>query len=237
MLPKVRRASSSDSALVARSQPGLLVVVDSSTTLRRLPSVLVVNLGSNRARFTDDSGRAVLDQPAVGENRVRVRRLGYVGWEGAVQLRAGYRDTMEVGLSATGFCISAAKGSATMSVSSEPRGGLAVRVWSGWSKGPVTDARVWLETDKIRFPAQTGDSGWYLLPSIPAGHYRLRIMRIGYNAHAESVTVRPNVTDSLERTLIAVTCDLNCDGDVNVVHGMRNALTPGFLMRRVSRGS
>ena len=181
-----------------------------------------MNLSTNAGRLTDDSGRAELQQLRVGENRLRVHRIGYAVFEGVLELRAGYRDTIELGLGAGRMCFFAVDVAALTSRLSAPRGGLALRVSSAWNKGPVTDARVWLEDNSIRFPAQTSDSGWYFLPAVPAGRYRMRIARIGFNAYAESVTVRPGVTDTFARMLTVPACDLDCEHDVFLVRAMRN---------------
>lgn len=222
--PVMRQATEPDSRLAARGAPALVVIVDSSSTLHRLADAAVVDPRINVGRFTDDSGRAQLDQLHDGENRLRVRRVGYISWEGVIRARAGYRDTMELGLGGGAVCITAEVGAAEASVLSGPSGELVVRVvrvQDGINDNPETGPWLRLQRGSVVAQAQAIDSGLYAFPALPVGRYRLRVLRMGFMTREESVTVRRDAVDTLERTLKRITCDLVCDGDANIFRGLR----------------
>jgi len=51
----------------------------------------------------------------------------------------------------------------------------------------------------------------YVFRDVPAGRYRLLIDRLGYARLVDSVTVRPDAIDTLQRQLrFAYGCDLDC---------------------------
>lgn len=103
--PVIRRASATDTALLRRGQAGLLIVVDSSTTDRRLPRALARVNGTTNGAFTNDSGEALLSRMQEGDVPLIIRKMAYTTWEGDVTVRSGYRDTLEIGLGAGSVCL------------------------------------------------------------------------------------------------------------------------------------
>ena len=101
----MRRATAADTALLRRGQAGLLIIVDSSTSQRRLPRALARVTGTTNSAFANDSGQAMLSRMQDGGVRLIVRRMAYTTWEGDVTVRSGYRDTLEVGLGAGSVCL------------------------------------------------------------------------------------------------------------------------------------
>jgi len=92
-----------------------------------------------------------------------------------------------------------------------PRGSLLVELRSVTNGAPVSDGSVTLIRGAARLGAEPLDSGRYLLAEVPAGSYRLRLMRIGFATLDDSVTIHGGVTDTVRRTLDwAQTCDINC---------------------------
>jgi len=82
--PVLRKARKPDPALRESGESGLLVVVDSSQSKRRMENVLVSLVGKGYGARTDSTGTAVLMHLAPGENRLRVARIGYDSWDGYV---------------------------------------------------------------------------------------------------------------------------------------------------------
>lgn len=101
----MRRATATDTALRRGGQAGLLVVVDSSTSTRRLSRALVRVKGTTNGAFANDSGEALLSRLHDGDVSLLVRKMAYTTWEGDVTVRLGYRDTLEVGLGAGSLCL------------------------------------------------------------------------------------------------------------------------------------
>lgn len=175
-----------------------------------MAGALISLVGSNHRERTDSSGTAILMHLRPGENRIRVARIGYDSWEGYVSARIGYRDTLELGLRSSAVCL----------LGNGPRGSLVVELRSVTNGGPVSDGSVTLIRGAARLGAEPLDSGRYLLAEVPAGSYRLRIMRIGLVTLDNSVAIHAGVTDTVRRRLSwAQTCDINC-GETTV-HSMR----------------
>lgn len=105
--PIVRHAQIQDTALLRTGEAGLLVIVDSSTSVRRIADAGVSIQGTTIGRFSNDSGRALVSQVTRGPLRLRVMRIGYAVWRGDVAVRSGFRDTLELGLGAAQTCLDA----------------------------------------------------------------------------------------------------------------------------------
>ena len=202
----VRRAHTVDMSLGQSENGALLVVVDSSSSARRLAGALVQIVGTNLGMAADDSGRALLSRVRERRLRLLVRRVGYQAVTVDVGVRKGFRDTLELGLAATRLCYEAIATSAH----SAATGTLIVDVRTV-DDIPITDSQVFLERAPLLFLAEQVDSSRYAFTNLPTGRYRLRVRRVGYLELADSVTVRPDAVDAL-RTQLRVDnrCDLNC---------------------------
>lgn len=199
--PVLRKARNADSALRQAGEPGLVVIVDSSQSSRRIGNALVRLVGSSYGTRTDSIGSANLTHLRPGENHLRVARIGFDSWEGYAPARIGYRDTVELGLRSSAACL----------LGNGPRGSLLVELRSAADSAPVSYGSVTLIHDAARLGAEPLDSGRYLLAEVPAGSYQLRIMRIGFTLLYDTVTIRAGAVDTVRRTLSwAQSCDINC---------------------------
>ena len=104
--PLLRRAAIAD----LRGQSGatplgeLAVRVDSSASQRRVERATAFFEGTRIWASTDAKGWATLTAPA-GAYTLRVRRIGYADQRVPIELRAGYRDTVSLGLGAVKVCL------------------------------------------------------------------------------------------------------------------------------------
>jgi hypothetical protein len=103
--PVIRRATVTDTALARTGQAGLLIIVDSSTSDRPLARALARVKGTTNGAFANDSGQALLSRMHDGSASLVIRKMAFTTWEGDVPVRAGYRDTLEVGLGAGQLCL------------------------------------------------------------------------------------------------------------------------------------
>ena len=95
-----RRALATDTALMRTKEAGLLVIVDDGrdTTMRRLSDAAAYITGTTIGARTNSSGQALLSRMHDRSVTLIVRHIGYSIWQGQVNVRPGYRDTVEVWL-------------------------------------------------------------------------------------------------------------------------------------------
>ena len=102
----IRRALATDTALMRTGEAGLFVVVDEGRHNGRLAGAAAYISGTSIGARTNDSGQALLSRMHKSPVSLVVRGLGYTTWQSDVDVRSGYRDTVEVWLGASPICLS-----------------------------------------------------------------------------------------------------------------------------------
>jgi hypothetical protein len=75
----------------------------------------------------------------------------------------------------------------------------------------IEDSRVLLDRAPVLFASAQIAAGRYAFRDVPDGRYRLLIDRLGYARLVDSVTVQPDVVDTVRKQLrVARMCDLDC---------------------------
>ena len=88
-------------------EAGLLIIVDDGrdTTMRRLSDAAAYITGTTIGARTNSSGQALLSRMHDRSVALIVRHIGYSNWQGQVNVRPGYRDTVEVWLGLYPVCV------------------------------------------------------------------------------------------------------------------------------------